>query len=220
MVRSGRARLRVRRGGWRKADLKIADFWLCFVPLFVAVDAIGVLPMFMGLTDGLGPPQRKRVIVQSVVVATIVGLAFLAIGQAVLGLLGITVPDFMVAGGSLLFVLSVRDLLSLEKVGRALDTESLGAVPLGVPLIVGPAVLTTTLLLTNSYGRLLTALTLIVNIGIAGVLFGLSGSIIRVLGTTGARTVSKLASLLLAAIGVMMVRRGVELFVTQVFLSH
>ena len=196
-------------GRWRSADVKIVDFWLCFVPLFVAVDAIGVLPMFMGLTEGVESSQVKRIIVQSVVVATIVGLAFLAIGKGVLELLGITVSDFMVAGGSLLFVLSVRDLLSLEKVQRPVNTESLGAVPLGVPLIVGPAVLTTTLLLTNEYGPLLTALTLIINIGIAGVLFRLSGSIIRVLGATGAKTVSKLASLLLAAIGVMMMRRGI-----------
>ncbi len=200
--------------------VRIADFWLCFVPLFVAVDAVGVLPMFMGLTEGLDAAQVRRIIVQSVVVATIVGLAFLVIGKGILALLGITVSDFMVAGGTLLFVLSVRDLLSLEKVHRAADAESLGAVPLGVPLIVGPAVLTTTLLLTNEYGPFMTALTLILNVAIAGALFRVSGSIIRVLGATGAKTVSKVASLLLAAIGVMMVRRGVEALITALPATH
>jgi len=185
------------------------DFWLCFVPLFVAVDAIGVLPMFVNLTEGLPGDQTRRITTQSVVVAAIVGLAFLAIGQAVLALLGITVADFMVAGGSLLFVLSVRDLMSMEKVQRAVDTESLGAVPLGVPLIVGPAVLATTLLLTNEHGPALTALALMANIAIAGAMFLLAETIVGFLGRTGAKTVSKLASLLLAAIAVMMVRRGI-----------
>jgi multiple antibiotic resistance protein len=198
----------------------MADFWLCFVPLFVAVNAVGVLPMFMTLTEGMNASQQKRIITQSVIVATIVGLVFLAIGKGVLALLGITVYDFMIAGGSLLFILSVRDLMTYERVRRAVDEESLGAVPLGVPLIVGPAVLATTLLLMNEYGPVLTATALIINIGIAGVVFRTSELFLRVLGGTGAKTVSKLSKLLLAAIAVMMVRRGVEAFLTKFFAAR
>jgi multiple antibiotic resistance protein len=187
----------------------VKEFWLCFVPLFVAVDAIGVLPMFVGLTEGLPRAQVRRITLQSVGVATVVGLAFLVAGKALLRMLGITVADFMVAGGALLFILSVRDLLSYEKAQRQVDPESLGAVPIGVPLIVGPAVLTTTILLTDAHGMARPAVALVANILLAGCVFRASDVIMRSLGNTGAKTVSKLASLLLAAIAVMIVRRGV-----------
>ncbi len=191
------------------------NFWLCFVPLFVAVDAIGVLPMFMSLTAGMTPGQLRRTVLQSVIVAMAVGLSFLVAGQAVLKLLGITVADFMVAGGALLFILSVNDLLTVQKAQRQVDPDGLGAVPLGVPLIVGPAVLTTTVLLVNEYGVALTAGSLALNVSIAGVVFSLAGPITRVLGRAGAKTMSKVASLILAAIAVMMVRKGIVAIVSS-----
>lgn len=187
-------------------------FLLCFVPLFVAVDAIGILPMFMNLADGLDKKEKRRIVLQSVVTAMFVALVFLAIGELILQLLGITVADFMIAGGALLFAISLSDLLMIEKFHRRVDAESLGAVPVGVPLIVGPAVLTTTILLLRQYGFAPTIAAVIVNVAIAGVILWFSQELLSVLGKTGAKTVSKLASLLLAAIGVMMVRKGVMIF--------
>lgn len=187
-------------------------FWVCFVPLFVAVDALGVLPMFLGLTEGLDRRKVRRVIVQSVLTATAVALAFLAGGKALLTSLGITVADFMVAGGLLLFAISMTDLLTTEKKQRHVDADSLGAVPLGVPLIAGPAVLTTSLILLDQYGIAPTAASVLVNILIAGVLFRFAAPIHRVLGRAGAKIVSKIASLLLASIAVMIVRKGILSF--------
>jgi multiple antibiotic resistance protein len=186
-------------------------FWFCFFPIFMAVNVIGILPMFMSLTEGLDRPKINRIIIQSVVTATIVAVIFLAVGKVVLDLLGITVSDFMIAGGTLLFIISLDDLMSMERRWSQIDQESLGAVPLGVPLIVGPAVLTTILILVQEYGPLATVAALIVNILIAGFTFWLYAPIIRLLGKSGTRTVSKLAALLLAAIAVMMVRKGVML---------
>jgi multiple antibiotic resistance protein len=185
------------------------DFWLCFVPLFVAVDAVGVLPLFIGLVQDMDPKAVRRAIYQSTATAAAVALAFLAVGTGVLTLLGITVHDFMIAGGCLLFVISMTDLLTAPKARREVDIESLGAVPLGVPLITGPGVLTTSVLLLNEHGLAPTAASIIVNILIAGVMFRFADSINRVLGKAGSKTLSKIASLLLAAIAVMMVRRGV-----------
>ena len=91
---------------------------------------------------------------------------------------------------------------------RLLDQGTLGAVPIGVPLITGPGVLTTCLLLVGIHGRALTATAVVVNIAFAGAIFAFSGPIARVMGQTGAKTVSKVASLLLAAIAVMQIRRG------------
>ena len=172
-------------------------FWLCFVPLFVAVDALGVLPMFMSLTAGLNDDARRRTVRHSVATAAGVALAFLAVGTGLFRLLGITVSDFMIAGGILLFVISLSDLLHMEKVQRQVGPDGLGAVPIGVPLITGPAVLTTSLLLLNQHGLVPTASAVLLNIAIAGVVFSFADRIDRVLGSAGSKTLSKIASLLL-----------------------
>jgi len=187
------------------------EFWLCFVPLFVAVDAIGMIPVFLAFTQDVSPKKRRRIIYQSVITATLVALGFLGAGTAILRLLGITIADFMVAGGILLFVIAMSDLLSTEKQQRKVDPDSLGAVPLGVPLITGPAVLTTGMLLLNEHGLLLTALAIAANILLAGAMFGLADLVSRFLGKAGAKIISKISSLLLAAIAVMIVRKGIAL---------
>lgn len=97
-----------------------------------------------------------------------------------------------------------------------IDAESLGTVPLGVPLITGPAVLTTSILLVNKYGITVTAGAIVINVLIAGVIFLFAEFINRLLGKAGANIVSKIANLLLAAIAVMMVRRGILLIVSTV----
>jgi multiple antibiotic resistance protein len=191
------------------------SFWLSFVPLFVAVDAIGVLPLFINLTEDIEPQKVRLIIVQSMITALIVALTFIIVGTAILQLLGITVADFMIAGGTLLFILSIRDILSTEKRSYAVDQESMGAVPIGVPLITGPAVLTTSMLLINEHSLIITSLAIVINIMIAGGIFYFAPLINRVLGRTGAKTVSKITSLLLAAIGVMIIRRGIAAFIVE-----
>jgi multiple antibiotic resistance protein len=183
-------------------------FWLCFVPLFVSVDAIGTLPIYMSLTEGVSPSNRRSVVITSVITAMVVALLFLFVGEVILRLLGITVVDFMIAGGIILFLISIGDLLAINKPLKQVSTESLGPVPLGVPLIVGPAVLTTIMVLVREHGFYYTAIATVLNIIIAGIVFLLSEVIMRLLGASGTKIVSKIASLFLAAIAVMMVRRG------------
>jgi len=191
------------------------SFWLCFVPLFVAVDAIGLLPLFINLTEGMGKKIVRKIIVQSMITALAVALVFIAVGTGIFRFLNISVADFMIAGGTLLFGISVRDILSSEKKLLDVDTESVGAVPIGVPLITGPAVLTTSLLLINEHSAVITSLALAANILIVGSMFLMAPLIYRVLGKTGSKAISKIVSLLLAAIGVMIVRRGIAIFITQ-----
>ncbi len=184
-------------------------FLLCFVPFFVALDAIGVLPIFWGLTDGLSPERRKKIIIQSLLTVTVVAVAFLLGGPLLLELVGVGVSDFMVAGGILLFAISLSDLLTGEKRQRAVDPETIGAVPIGIPLLAGPAVLTTSILLANEYGTAPTILALLTNIIVVGIVFFMASPIERILGQVGSKTVSKVASLFLASIAVMLIRRGI-----------
>jgi multiple antibiotic resistance protein len=191
------------------------SFWLCFVPLFVAVDAIGLLPLFINLTEGIEKKQIRKIIVQSMITALVVAIAFIAVGTGIFRFLNITVADFMIAGGTLLFVISIRDILAGEKKINIVDLDSVGAVPIGVPLITGPAVLTTSLLLISEHSAVMTSLALAANILIVGGMFFIAPLINRVLGKTGSKAISKIISLLLAAIGVMIVRRGIAMFIAE-----
>ena len=185
------------------------DFLLCFIPFFIAVDAIGLLPLYLGLTDGFSSKHRKKIVFQSIITASIVAVAFLLGGPLLLKLVGVGVSDFMVAGGILLLVISLSDLLTGEKTQRVVDADTIGAVPIGVPLISGPAVLTTSILLTNEYGIIPTTLALLANVLIVGIVFFMASPIERVLGQAGSKTVSKVASLFLASIAVMLIRKGI-----------
>lgn len=181
---------------------------LAFIPIFVAVDAIGILPIFMSLTEGLNRKEKRKIILQSVVTATCIAIGFVFLGKAVFDFLRITIGDFMIAGGALLFSIAIIDIVNPGKRRRHPLTE-LGAVPLGTPLIVGPAVLTTSLIIINEYGLGPTIISILVNVLLAGIVFIFSDGIMKITGVAGSRALSKITSLLLAAIAVMMIRKGV-----------
>jgi multiple antibiotic resistance protein len=168
--------------------------------------------LFLGLTEPFTAAQRRRLIGQSVLTATAVALVFIFFGGGLLRLLGITVADFMVAGGAMLFVFSLVDLASPQPRAERLARADLGAVPLGVPLLAGPAVLTTSLLLVDQHGPWVTSGALAANMLIAATVLLFAGPIHRVLGSTGTRIVQRVMLLLLAAIAVMTVRKGIEAF--------
>ncbi|MCX7635883.1 MAG: MarC family protein [Syntrophales bacterium] len=190
------------------------SFIFCFVPLFVAVDAFGLLPVFFGLTQGMEAKRLRRVIWESVITAALVALVFAVAGTSLLRMLGVAIADFMIAGGVVLFAVSLADLLSSEKAALHIDRQSMGAVPLGVPLITGPAVMTTSIVLVNEYGVISTALAILANILIAGLVFTFAARLNRFLGQTGAGIVSKIGNLLLSAIAVMMIRKGLTSFLS------
>ncbi|MBN1803953.1 MAG: MarC family protein [Sedimentisphaerales bacterium] len=189
----------------------LKNIFLSFIPLFVAVDAIGVLPIFVSLTDGLKKNERTKIILQSMFTASALAVGFILLGKAIFRLLGITLGDFMVAGGAILFSLAITDILNPVK-KRRIPGNDLGAVPLGTPLIVGPAVLTTSLVIVSQYGLFPTIISVIVNILLAGLTFSLSSLLIKFLGEAGSKALSKVMSLLLAAIAIMLIRKGIQQF--------
>ncbi len=184
-------------------------FWIVFIPIFFAMDPIGLLPIFYGLTEGLNPREIKKIIWQSLITATLVAYGFMLAGRAVFQFLGITMGDFMVAGGVILFCLAMMELLVGNK-PKELQRTDIGAVPLGTPLIVGPAVLTMALMLVSEHGLVLTMTAIGINIAIVAAIFFSSAKLMSIIGKDGAKAVSKVMALLLAAIGVMMIRRGIN----------
>jgi multiple antibiotic resistance protein len=185
----------------------IKNILLSFIPILVAVDAIGVLPIFIGLTEGTDSKTKGKIIIQSMLTASGLAIGFMLLGKGVFRLLGITVEDFMIAGGAILFCLAITDILNPVK-KRRMPSADLGAVPLGTPLIVGPAVLTTSLVIISHYGFWPTVISVLLNILLAGLIFRASSALMRFVGEAGAKALSKITSLLLAAIAVMLIRKG------------
>ena len=190
------------------------NFALAFVALFVAVDILGVIPLYLSLTGGLSADERRRLPRQSTLTATAVGLGFLLVGNAVFRVLGIGVADFQVAGGILLLVLSVHDLLSSGTAAPA-AARTVGAVPLGTPLIVGPAALATLALLVQSYGYPVTLMALAANMALAFLVLSQADKVGRIFGPAGSEVIAKVANLLLAAFGVSLMRRGLVDFLKK-----
>lgn len=185
------------------------EFFSTFIPLFVAIDIFAVLPVFMSLTEAMSEKQRRAIVRQSILTALIVGLLFSVVGEAIFRILGITVDDFKVAGGLVLLVFAVLDLTRHDK-DKLKITATTGIVPIGVPLIVGPAVLTTILVLIDHYGVVPTVVSFLLNLIIVWVSFRGAQGIIRFLGKNGIVALSKIMALLLASIAIMMIRLGIE----------
>ena len=185
----------------------LTRFLQAFIPLFVAIDPVGLTAVFLALGRDVAPSVRHRIAWQATVTGGLVAVGFLLLGQKVFAAVGISGSDFQIAGGLILFILAARDLTQPEGAPGKLP-DDFGVVPLGMPLIAGPALITTLLVLVQTQGMPVTVIALEVNLGIVVLAFVGSEWLGRRVGETGLRAISKIISMLLAAIAVAMIRRG------------
>ena len=187
------------------------ELLLSFIPLFVAVDALGLVPIVLGLEAEMKPKERSRMLRYAMVTALVIGLAFAFLGKLILGVLGISESHFLVAGGLILLLLAARSLLVGDRgdTGSPEELDTIGVFPIGVPLIAGPAVLTTLLVLLDRYSIAPVLIAFVLNLSLAWIMFAQASKLSRFLGRGGIKAASKIAMLLLAAIAVAMVHRGI-----------
>jgi multiple antibiotic resistance protein len=185
-------------------------FLTAFMPLFFAIDALGILPAFLSVTGDISVMQLRKVVNQAAVTAFGVSVFFIFFGKAIFKLLGITVYDFKIAGGMLLLIISIYDILfDTNERRRSSATDTVGIVPIGTPLIIGPGALTTLLLLVDTTGYTWTMVSLVINISLVWLFFFFSDHIIKVITKPGSIAIGKVFALFLAAIAVMLIRSGV-----------
>lgn len=181
------------------------------VPIFVATDPLGAVPLVVGWTAELSEKDRNRQLRDALVTALGIGIAFLIAGKWILSVLGVTVPDFQIAGGFILLILAISDLVlgGGHEARGSVRYPDFGVVPIGTPLLAGPATLSTLLVLVDRYGLLLTTISLVVNLLLAWFLFRRANDLSSLLGANGLRAASKVVSLLLAAIAIRFIREGI-----------
>jgi multiple antibiotic resistance protein len=185
------------------------SFVLVFIAIFVALDIIGAVPMYLGVTPNLTPAERKAVVDRSMFVALVVAIGFAILGQQVFRFLGITIFDFKIAGGLVLLLISLADLLGQPEVERR-ASGSTGIVPLAVPMITGPGILTTIILQIGTHGYAITLSAVVANYLLGWCFLRYSHRILGVIGKDGTAVVSKLSALLLSAYALSMMRHGVS----------
>ena len=187
----------------------LTKFLQAFIPLFVAIDPIGLAAIFLGLGQNIAAERRQKIADQAVWTGGLVALGFLLLGKSIFAALGISVGDFQIAGGLILFILAAKDLVQSAAESEKLP-EDFGVVPLGMPLIAGPASITTLLVLAQNLaiGLVVTLVALEVNLYLVVLALHYSEWLGRKVGATGMRAISKIISMLLAAIAVSMIRQG------------
>lgn len=191
-----------------------------FATLFVVIDPIGMLPIFVALTQGMSDAERRSIAIRACTVAIALLFAFAFLGEALLGFVGISMPAFRIAGGILLLITAL-DMLFERRTKRredqAEDRPDPSVFPLALPLIAGPgAIATVILLMGQSDGSALQisaylGITVLV-VAMVFLLFLIAGPIERLLGKVGINVVTRLLGMLLAALAVQFVLDGLRAF--------
>lgn len=195
-------------------------FVAAFLPLFVALNIPGVLPLYIGMTESMEARARRALLLRAMTVAVVLALLMLFAGEIIFRTLGITVHDLRVGGGLILLVLSITDLVFGDMKKRrggngdsdhdaSHDANELAVVPLGIPLIIGPAAITTILVTQGQFGLILTLASILVNMALVYAAFAFGPRLLARFGAGFSKAVAKVASLFLAAIAVAMIRAGI-----------
>jgi len=187
----------------------LQNFLVTFIPLFVALDPIGLVPIYLGMAQGVPEERRHAVIYEAVGTALLITIGFLFLGKIVFQSLHITDSDFRIAGGLILFGLAAQDILFSDQRNNEARSD-FGVVPLGMPLLAGPAMLTAILALADTAGLLMTLIALLVNLLLVLMTLRMASWFEKLLGLRAMRAFSKIVALLLAAIAVNLVRRGLQ----------
>lgn len=195
------------------------EFVTAFVTLFVVVDPIGLVPLFLALTQGMSAQMRRTVGIRALVIATVLLTAFGLFGDALLRGIGISMPAFRISGGMLLF-LTALDMLferrTQRREGQSAEphTPDPSVFPLATPLLAGPGAMATMILLAGSGtgGLHLAAVLAVMALVLACVfvLFLLATPLERALGRTGTMVVTRLLGMLLAALAVQFILDGLR----------
>ncbi|SCW75745.1 multiple antibiotic resistance protein [Rhizobium mongolense subsp. loessense] len=194
-----------------------------FTTLLVTIDPPGLVPIFLGLTTGMSRSQRKQVALRSSVIAFIILAIFALFGASVLGVLGISIGAFRIAGGLLLFWIAFEMVFERrqdrkEKTSEAAITkdhiQNIAVFPLALPLIAGPGAISATILLAGSLPTSVERAQLLIVIA-ANLLLMLAALLIadrldRFLGVTGRAILTRLLGVILAALAAQFVVDGVK----------
>ena len=191
------------------------DIITSVIALFVVIDPIGNIPLFIAFTKKLEKAEHKTVSKTAIITAAALLLLFGVAGTQILGLFGITIFSFMIAGGTLLFIIAIELLTYGEWRFVSKVKEDIGVVPIAFPLLAGPGSITAVIISYQTSGFLITFLSIIIVMTITYVILRMVNPIYKVLGNRGSMIVSRVFAVIIAAIAVEYIVEGIKnLFAT------
>lgn len=186
------------------------------VTLFLIMDPLGNVPIFNAVLSRLDSQRRTPVLARELVIALVILLLFLFAGNAILAFLGLTQSSLNIAGGVLLFIISLRMIFPVtHERGDELEAEEPFIVPLAVPMIAGPSTIAVLLLLSsNQPGQIGDwTVALLLAWGASSALLLASPLIMKVIGTKGSRALERLMGMILVILATQMLLNGIREFV-------
>ena len=190
----------------------ISELTRATIALFIIVDPFGNIPIFVSLTENISDEQKRKTYNTAVLVAAVLLLVFAFTGQGIFEVFDLSINSFEVAGGILLLIIAVRILISGFHEPTE-SPESLGAVPIAMPLLVGPGAITTTILNLQAYGIAITILAVIIVLSVTWVILRYINGIYKVLGKTGSLVIARVMALIIAGIAVQYILAGITHFI-------
>jgi len=182
------------------------------ISLLIVVDPLGNIPIFLGITKDLTSGERLRAFNVAVLTGFSLLMVFAGVGNWVLKIFGIEMYSFRIAGGALLLFIALEILMKTSYEAKIYSPEEAGAVPLGVPLLVGPGAITTVIITLESFG-FATALVSVILVAVSTwLILRFVNPIHRALGKVGSTVVAKTMAMLLAAIAVQYILEGISEF--------
>ena len=192
-------------------DAFYVDLIRTIIILFVVIDPIGIIPITMGLTQGMDGKKKRSLFKNAIMAVVVLLLIFAFVGTELLSIFEIEISSFMIAGGALLFIVAIEFLTHGEwRLGGANLEKEGGIVPLAFPLLSGPGALTIVLISFQSSGGLVTLIAIIVVTAITYVVLLSSVPINRVLGKRGSLIVTRVFAIFIAAFAVQFIINGVS----------
>ncbi|MCD6537010.1 MarC family protein [Candidatus Bathyarchaeota archaeon] len=185
------------------------DLIKAVISLFIIVDPLGNLPILVSLTENMNREERKRTFQVATATGIILLLFFALLGEQILILFRISMQSFMIAGGILLLLIAMRMLLTGSWNGGENSQESVGVVPIAIPLLVGPGAITTTILNIRLFGVAITVASVLIVFSIVWLTLRFIDQIHRLLGRSGSLIISRVMALIIAAIAVEYILEGI-----------
>ena len=187
----------------------LTDLIRSTIALFVVIDPIGSVPIFIALTYKMESGERSSITKTAIITSAGLLFVFAVAGTQILSIFSITISSFMVAGGILLFIVSIELLTHGEWrfAGAGTQGES-GVVPLAFPLLAGPGAITAVIISFQTTGLIVTALSILIVIGVTYVVLRYIDRIYRLIGRRGSIIVTRVFAVLVAAIAVQFVVDG------------
>ncbi|RLV60791.1 YhgN family NAAT transporter [Parashewanella curva] len=188
------------------------DILSATVMLFLIMDPLGNLPIFASILRHIDPKKRRRVLIRELLISLGIMLIFLYAGEAMLGFLGLRTESVSIAGGIILFLIAIRMIFPQPGgvVGLAAGEEPF-IVPLAIPLMAGPSILATLILLAHTDSSRMTdwTIALIISWGLSAIILLFNGLFTKVLGEKGLSAVERLMGMVLVMISVQMFLDGI-----------